>query len=266
MLVDTKGAVEDFLAHYGVKGMKWGERRRLRKEGNARVTVFNARVDSILGKRTLSPISKKEYDSLSSKPVKLGVAGDTFKRFAANTELKEFAYVSKSQKDHDRYKAILLPGGGMAGNQRLDLTLKVTKDLVSPSKKERIDTYIKTLDQDIKFTALDGNPATMKGREYLENLGMEHFSAAKALNNREYGLKTYNSFAGAQVLASPIHLAYASNIRKQGYNALVDDADAGILADLPIIIFPKDSGARVESVTPLTNDDLIRARAGLQPL
>jgi hypothetical protein len=259
-------SVEDFLEHYGVKGMKWGERRALKREGRERVVAFNARANHVLANRTLKPISKKEYDSLPSKPVKLGVAGDTFNRFAANANLNQFAYVSKSEKDHNRYKAMLIPGGGVAGNQRVDLKIKVTKDLVSPSKKERIDTYIKTLDQDITFKDIDGSQKTLKGRAYLESLGMDHFSgaAAKALNNREFGLSTYNSFAQAQVLGTSIHQVYASNVKKKGYNALVDDADIGALSDLPIILFPKESGARVESIKPLTNDDIIRARAQLE--
>jgi hypothetical protein len=264
--VITDSDVDDILAHYGVKGMKWGERRALKREGRKRVLEYNARVKSVLENRSLSPISKKEYDSLSSKPVQLGLSGDSFNRFAANADLKEFAYVTKSEKDHTRYKAVLIPGGGVAGPQRVDLKVKITKNLISPSKKERIDTYIKTLDQNITIKDVDGSQKTLKGRAYLESLGMDHFSgaAAKALNNREFGLSTYNSFAQAQVLGTSIHTAYASNIKKKGYNAMVDDADVGALSDLPIILFPKESGARVESIKPLTNDDLIRARAELE--
>ena len=74
----------------------------------------------------------------------------------------------------------------------------------------------------------------------------------------------YNRFAQAQVENLPIHQAYASRLKAKGYNAMIDDADRGIMSDTPVILFPKESGARISNVKPVSRQELWEARANLE--
>lgn len=266
-MTDVKPPLEAIvLVHHGIKGMKWGVRRKLKKEGNARTRSFMEDVTR-RQQHAFDEISEKEYKSLSSKPIQLGVSGSTFNRVASSsgTSLRDFAYVTRDEQDHIRYKVALNAGGGQQGGQKFDVRVKVTSNIISPSKKERVDTFIKTLDTKITVSDAAGRPQTMTGRKFLEDAGVGS-SLAKALNNREFGLKTYGEFAQGQVLGTPIHSAYASALKKKGYNAIVDDADAGMMSRLPIILFPKESGAHVISATPIGRDEMLQARADLELL
>lgn len=242
-----------FLTHYGVKGMKWGVRRDLKRQANANANAYYSSLSSSEA-YVVQPITEREYQSLPSKPVKLG---KDFSRIAAygTTDFRDIAFVSKSEDDRIRYNA-LIGGANTMGRSRkkFDLKVKTATEAISPSMKTRVDTYIETLGQDIPTK---NGKKTLKGRDFVH--GSSH-PIAKAMNDRELGFATYKIWAQGQHANDPLHSAYFNNLRKKGYNAVVDDADRGIVSDLPVILFPKESGARVTEVKPLTKDDILDAK------
>lgn len=138
--------VSDNLEHYGVKGMKWGVRK---DRANALAENYRAGIRNRHG-RQIQPISPSEFASMSKTPVKVAGKNTQIYRVSGspNERLKSATYVTTSIKDNDTYVALLDPGG-KAKSKKYQMTLSSSVDLISPSKKERIEAFIKTLDSEI---------------------------------------------------------------------------------------------------------------------
>lgn len=249
--------VDDFLAHYGVKGMKWGERKAAQKNFEAWGASKHAS-----GFDKTAPLSESEYQSFSAKPIKLGDKQTVYKRIAApdNTKLGGMIYVTNNDKDHNTYTAFF-PGSGDTKFlfNKAALTIHADKDLISPGKKERVDLFIETLGQKIP----DDSGSIHTGRTYA--LGSDEPAYLKAMSDRQIGLEYYNVFAQSQYHRTPLHEAYFEKVKSKGYNALFDDADGGYISNTPIIMFPEKASARVTEVKMLSEEDVLRARLNLDP-
>lgn len=255
--------VDAFLAHYGVKGMKWGVHKD--RQGAERAAAERLAYEGQFGQARIDyvsrEISESDYHKLSSKPIKLSDANGEFHRVSkdASGRLRgDMVYVTKDANDHNTYTALFAPEANVQNARKYSNTVKVSDIVISPSYKERIDTFIETLDQPI--TKLhDGT--VVNGRAYV--VGLDEPPYFKAMTNREIGLKYYQTVTQQQHANEPFNQAFIDNVKKKGYNAIIDDADRGMLGTLPIILFPKESGARVTEIRPITPDEVLLARANL---
>lgn len=261
------------LYHYGVKGMKWGvrrsqaaldraagrkARRETKRRAKRRTKEYRERI--VANAPTTKAISKKEFDNLSKSPVKVGGKQTSLYRVGGSntsSSLGEISYVTTSKQDNDRYVALLAPEHGRS-KKKFQMDIEASKAIVSPSKKERVETFIETLSADVPHPY---NSTTIKGRNFFESDPVD-----KALSDFELGLKKYNQFAQTQGMNTPMHSKYFDKIKSRGYNALVDDADAGLVSEMPILIFPENVGASVTSVSEISKDQVRTAQANLQDL
>ena len=189
--------------------------------------------------------------------VKLADSGAKLHRVAgsSSSKLTDTTYVTLNETDHNRYISLLAPNGGRAST-KYDISITTQRGLISPSKKARIDTFIETLSSDIPY-----GKSTIKGRAFLETSHVD-----KALSDFELGLKTYENFAQSQVMRTPLHTAYFDRVKSKGYTALVDDADSGLISDIPVILFTDVARATVTSSRKLSKNEIIETQRNLKQL
>lgn len=252
--------LDEFLEHQGVKGMKWGVRKDAPpatpervKAAEVKTAEFRNGVMERYGKSS-APISEAQFQAMSAAPVKLAPPGSLVKRIAGNSNLRDQTYISMSSEDHNNYKALLAPEGKLDA-KKFEIDISVSSALVSPSKKERVQTVIDLMDANIPF-----GRGTVKGRAFLELEAGDRNLSSKAL-----ALKNYSIFAQNQTFYTPIHVAYFQAVKAKGYTALVDDADKGIVSNTPVIVFTQSAGAKVTGSRQISQDEIIEAQLNLTP-
>ena len=215
-LMDTQ------LQHFGVKGMKWGKRKS-----------YDASED----KKTVN--TKQEGFRLAK--------GTELHRTTSNANEPNsgHAYVSFKPKDVRAYAKMSKLDSVIGRKKTYDMTMKVTKDLVAPSKEERVSTFVQLVKENPKFSkafeeaAKDYSPSYIKSR--YDNLDSKSDSDVK---------KMYETFAITLGGSPKLRDDYFNALQKKGYNMIVDDADAQI-HDSPIIVFDRSS-FEVNKVSEIT--------------
>ena len=215
-LLDTQ------LQHFGVKGMKWGKHKSY---------------DSSEDKKTVN--TKQEGFRLAK--------GSELHRTTSNENEPNsgHAYVSFKPKDIRAYAKMSKLDSAIGRKKTYDMTMKVTKDLVAPSKEERVSTFVQLVKENPKFSkefeeaAKEYSPSYIKSR--YDNLDSKSDADVK---------KMYETFAITLGGNPKLRDEYFNALQKKGYNMIVDDADAQI-HDSPIIIFDRNN-FEVNKVSEIT--------------
>jgi hypothetical protein len=273
--------VDDFLAHYGVMGMKWGkhkapkdkstESRALRKESarNLQNYIWEKTKDEPL----FQTMSKEDYAKLSTGREYVA-KNTTLRRATTNPTAvaKGATYVSRLPEDSAFYRAALPAIGPQnigrtgAGLKRYkddyhEVEMKVVKKLASPSEKERFDTFVEILNEP---AIMAGKKGPMTGREFLKKNGYGPMFDKK-LDTQEFGMQTWHNFVAQQGNQdSPINSAYFNKIREKGFNAIPDDYDRGKLTKAPMILLDPEGTIKVTSVRRLTADEINKTQRELE--
>lgn len=261
--------LNDILQHHGVKGMKWGVRKdqyRSYVDKNATRSTEGAL------KRLGSNINIARY---SVKGAKLKVKekrdndwynrletgrdyinkGATLTRVVRGVDQNALAgrlYVAKRKDDADMYRATIpyFQKKGSSGKKSYhsvyQVQLETKKRLAMPSQKERVDVFIETLQRP-------------DGKKWLSENGYK--GQIDELNAKQVGLKYYqkfNRYAGDQ--NSRFNDAYFNEIKRRGYNALIDDNDAGIWSKEPTILLSPKGDVKITKVRQLSADEINKAQ------
>lgn len=260
------GEVDDFLAHYGVQGMKWGTRKGLdaANENFHRVSIevgrrqVQARYNSTIDEATYRRLD--DHDLVVAK-------GDIVKRTSkgpvVDSKYRDL-FVSTNESDARLYRGTLPAGetGGVPSKKHdgyYETAYAATADLKSPSEKKRVDAYIRLMDvPEIRLA----NGEALNGREYMRRQGLG--DTVDFLSSKELALTYYGQLAVTQGIHNdPINTAYFNSFREKGYNALIDDNDRGILSDQPLLVFDAKKHLQTVAVKQLTTAEIQEAQATL---
>lgn len=267
--------VDDFLSHYGVKGMKWGvskDHHREYKEVATKDTANNiakrqlASVNMVRymaagrGKQERRKFDEAWYNSLSTGK-EFVEKGHTLNRVVRGVDahaLTGYVYVSKVKSDTDLYTATIpaFTNGFKSGKKQYhsayQVSLETKKRLSMPSAKDRVDTFIDTL-------------KTPDGKQWLKDNGYKN--EIHELNAKEVGLKyydTFNKFAGNKDVK--FNTTYFNAVKSKGYDALIDDNDAGIWSKQPTILLNPKGSVKITKVRQLSAAEINDAQRRVMKL
>lgn len=257
-----------FLAHHGVKGMKWGVRKDQHREYSEKATTATTNVLQ----RSQSAINMSRYfaagarvkknkkfddvwyDNLSTGKefIEAGTTLNRVVRAVNKDSLEGRLYVSSLQSDSDMYKAVIpavqksMSFGKKEYHSVYQVSMETKKGLSMPSAKERVDTFIEVI-------------KTPEGKKWLQENGYK--DQINELNAKQVGVQYYekfNKYAGDQ--SSKLNDKYFDSIKAKGYNALIDDNDAGVWSKKPTILLSAKGDVRITDVKQLTADDINAAQ------
>lgn len=233
----------DYLMHYGVKGMKWGVRKK----------HYKSYMDS---DRTL----KKGFTVQNISANK-----------ARDVSRNNPVYTSHTTRDNNAYAGNYAATLEFRGDKAYKNSLVLTKDVKIPSQKKAVESFMKLYNDDPE------GMAKSIGKAYAE---LDHFNGISKIRNANANrIAKKFSKKGSDWVESKGYLLFNQSmmatkedkartkyyelLKKQGYDAISDinDVQSGKGADDPIIfINPKKSLKNVES-RKLTVDEIELASA-----
>lgn len=267
--------VGDFLAHYGVKGMKWGVRKEHYREYHPVATVDTA---NNIAKRQMANVNmvrymakgrgiqerrkfdEQWYNSLSTGKEYIDKGHDLSRvvRGVDGNAMSGYMYVSQLKSDHDMYTATIpaFTNGFKAGKRQYhsayQVSMETKKRLAMPSAKERVDTFIEQLQ-------------TKDGQQWLKDNGYK--DEIHELNAKQVGLKYYdrfNKYAGNKDVK--FNTTYFNAVKSKGYDALIDDNDAGIWSKKPTILLNAKGSVKITNVRQLSANEINDAQRKVMKL
>lgn len=204
-----------------------GERispRNFFKRYNERSTFFSS-----------TPLNRERFSQLDDNDVTIP-KGTVFKRLTAykDESLDGRLYTTHTENDHAKYQGLYGPMLKMrTGARQLYISnMTVGESIRSPSHKKRVQAYVDLVVERNQLP--EGTPASYR----------------KMVEDR--AISQYNIFARNLVGDDPVVASYFQKIQDMGYNALMDDNDAGMLSDSPMILLNPRQVVSKRSFTPLT--------------
>lgn len=261
--------LDDILQHYGIKGMKWGVRKdqyRSYKDKNAtrategKIKRIGSDINMLryytkgIKRKSNVKFNDDWYNTLETgkRYINKGAKLNRVVRGVDQNVLAGRLYVATRKDDANMYTATIPyfqkkgSSGKKSYHSAYQVELETKKRLAMPSAKERVDVFIETLQRP-------------DGKQWLKENGYK--GEIDELNAKQVGLKYYqrfNKYAGDQ--GSKFNDTYFNEIKRRGYQALIDDNDAGIWSKEPTILLSPKGTVRVKSVRQLTADEINRAQ------
>ena len=225
--------------------------------------------------RLFDTISEDAYSQLSDVDIKID-KGQVFHRISTSDEqsltykvknmfgmdhtvTKDRLYCAFTEEDVNRYKAILpkywWKQWGFKNNTGYDVAYKSLTDIKSPSPKARVDIFTDLIKSDSNFR---------KMVEFCYIYIPGKSGTAEKLSPEELSRSTYSWLSGKLADTSfGLGNAYIEKVKSLGYNAIIDDNDAGRLSDSPIIILDPIKNVIRSGAEILDQDAISKAASNL---
>ena len=207
-----------YLIHHGIKGQNWGV-----KHGPP------------------YPLDAEKHRTVIKK-------GNHLKRLTVNDESnkKGSAYVTINKSDSNRYKGFFSANLRRLnrGKDVLQIDMTAKEDLISPSRKERVDAFIELYKN-------DKNIGKELGEYYKEN--WHYFSPGTKkhyekkfsnLSDEELTTTGYKVFASSLGAKDYTRSKYFESLKNKGFNMVIDDLDAGKYGKEPAILFEREKSTK----------------------
>lgn len=163
-------------------------------------------------------------------------------------------------------------GADKKGNKGYALTLALDNDLIAPSYQKTMDAFIDTMKdvgtkQFINDVIGDGNRKSDEVKAFTKNL--KHLTVDQARDD------AYFQFSKSLFRDTESRKAFFSRLEKEGYNAIIDEADyrfldgtgvtgfGGAVARTPVIVFSKTDLKQTGKIG-ITDEDSKMFVSGIQ--
>jgi len=215
---------ELYIYHHGVKGQKWGVRRYQNKDG----TLTEE------GKRR-----KNIHGNTDDIIVKRGSIAQRLSTTKNEEDNDRHAYISLKPKDNKKY----LKEWGLDGYK---YQLKITNDLIMPAYDKRVKIALQAIrNADIDQVAKD------VGNLRYRNTAKALVRQVKDMTVDQLTDRAYKSFASSLTESEYNRKIFFDELKKNGYNAVIDDNDRG-WTDMPVIVFNRKNNVKIESVSKIS--------------
>lgn len=251
---------DDYLAHHGIKGQKWGVRRWQYENGSLTPAGYRhygyGQGKHITDKP--SPISQSRRVRYVKQPGDVTLPrGTTFQRIAtgANAGYTQGVYASYRNADKDLYK-------GELGRLRLayqhktgqdaklyEVKMRTNKSLHIPSREKRLEKFKELYKEDPETTQafINEHESSRYGKKGIKRVNLED---KKSLEQAYRKFNDALAMGGNSANKSVIDKFY-NKLKKEGYDAIPDENDIRLStfkAQAPLILFDTSKSiAKTES-------------------